>query len=57
MKLIWTNKLKASIDQVEGLVFFEGHHEIDVWESKIERLLVTISETADQIVEKHPNLA
>ncbi|GAB1223267.1 hypothetical protein ENUP19_0139G0056 [Entamoeba nuttalli] len=53
---VWANKLKASIDQVEGIVYFEGHHEIDEWEGKIEKLLSTISETADEIIDKHPEL-
>ncbi|KAL7720735.1 Uncharacterized protein QTN25_001957 [Entamoeba marina] len=56
VSLVWKKELKATIDQVEGIVFFEGHEEIDEWEGKIEKLLTTISETADEIVVKHPEL-
>ena len=55
--LIWANKLKAKIDQVEGLVFFEGHHEIDEWEGKIERLLATLNEASEAVLRAHPELA
>ena len=56
LKLLLTKKLKASIDQVEGIVYFEGHHEIDEWEGKIVNLLSLISSVAEEITDKHPDL-
>ncbi|KAL7720686.1 COP9 signalosome complex subunit 4 [Entamoeba marina] len=39
VSLVWKKELKATIDQVEGIVFFEGHEEIDEWEGKIEKII------------------
>ena len=56
LKLVMNKKLKATIDQVEGIVYFEGHHEIDEWENKIVNLPNLISGVAEDITDKHPDL-
>ena len=53
---IISGKLKGTIDQVKGIIYFEGHHEIDEWSNKIERVLTLIENTANLILEKYPEI-